>query len=120
MEHLKLYEEFIFINQEKEKQKSIDKTKDEISYYEKGNSPMNVSINGDNLEEAKLKINGTLQFEPQIILSIKFPEGYDDYLNIINDLNLETVTRDGVLIGVDDMSIHGKPIGHIYVRRKKD
>jgi len=120
MEHLKLYEEFIFINQEKEKQKSIDKTKDEISYYEKGNSPMNVSINGDNLEEAKLKINGTLQFEPQIILSVKFPEGYDDYLDIINDLNLETVTREGVPIHADDISIYNTHIGHIYVRRKED
>jgi len=120
MKHLKLYEEFIFVNPEKEKQKSIDKVKDEVSYYEKGNSPMNVSIDGNNLEEAKLKINGTLPFEPKIILSVEFPDGYDNYLEIIDDLNLETVTREGIPIDVDSISINDSTVGHIYIRRKED
>lgn len=118
MEHIKLYEEFIFINQEKERQKSIDKVKDEVGHYDKGSSPVNVSINGNNLEEAKLRIEGTLRYEPQIILSVKFPEGYDDYIEILNDLNLETITREGMPIDADSISINNTPIGHIYIRKK--
>jgi len=118
MKHLKLYEEFIFIDEKKEKQKSIDKVKDEVSHYTRGNSPVNVSIKDDNYEESALRIEGTLQFEPKIILSVFFPDGYDNYVNIVDELNLQTITRDGYEIDVDDISINNTNVGHIYVKKK--
>ena len=120
MEHLKLYEEFFFIDEKKEKQKSIDKVKDEVSNYTKENTPINISIKGDDYEEASLKINGALNIHPKIILSVEFPKGYDNYVTIVDELNLQTITIDGHEVGVDDISINDSTVGHIYVRRKEN
>ena len=118
MKHLKLYEEFIFIDEKKLKIKSIDKVKDEVEGYTEANAPVNVSINGGNFEEASLRINGGLRFHSKIILSVTFPKGYDDYLKILDELDLQTITRDGHIIDPDSISINDSVVGHIYIRKK--